>query len=314
MKKILLGLCLLLLASCSSTKTNESNKIGIVQLVEHTSLNIINDAIMERLKELGYSEADIKYINAQGDVASLPTIMQNLKGDSVEVVVAITTPVAQSAKTISTDIPVVFSAVSNPVGAGILNDISDTTGNITGTSDPVKVEEIMDLALSLHDIKTVGYIYNASESNSVTSLNKLEEYAASHDLKLDIITISSSSELQNATGAICEKADMIFVSNDNTVAEAMPILVNEAAIYNVPVYTGADSMVKDGGLATVGIDYEAVGIKTADMVDRILKGESTADIPVETFDNNLNVYFNKVAVESLDLDISSYPDAIIFGE
>lgn len=320
MKKFLLLLVsLILLLGCSSKQ--DLKKIGIVSLVEHTSLNIIKDSIMDELKNLGYVNGEnciIKFKNAQGDMSSLPTIMQNMKNDRVDVLIAITTPVAQSAISLTDNIPVVFSAVSDPVGAGILSDINDTSKNITGTSDPIKVDQIIDFALKTHNNTTkIGYIYNAGESNSITSLNKLENYSKNKNILIEKISITSSAEIQSAVSALSDKVDIIFVSNDNTIAEAMPILVNEALKYEIPVYTGADSMVMDGGFASVGIDYVDVGIETARMADKILNGMNTKDIKVELFDTKLNTYINKKTAEKLGFSIDDFKDIenlVIVGE
>lgn len=320
MKKFLLLLVsLILLLGCSSKQ--DLKKIGVVSLVEHTSLNIIKDSIMDELKNLGYVNGEnciIKFKNAQGDMSSLPTIMQNMKNDRVDVLIAITTPVAQSAISLTDNIPVVFSAVSDPVGAGILSDINDTSKNITGTSDPIKVDQIIDFALKTHnDTTKIGYIYNAGESNSITSLNKLENYSKNKSILIEKISITSSAEIQSAVSALSDKVDIIFVSNDNTIAEAMPILVNEALKYKIPVYTGADSMVMDGGFASVGIDYVDVGVETARMADKILNGMNTKDIKVELFDTKLNTYINKKTAEKLGFSIDDFKDIenlVIVGE
>lgn len=320
MKKFLLLLVsFILLLGCSSKQ--DLKKIGIVSLVEHTSLNIIKDSIMDELKNLGYVNGEnciIKFKNAQGDMSSLPTIMQNMKNDRVDVLIAITTPVAQSAISLTDNIPVVFSAVSDPVGAGILSDINDTSKNITGTSDPIKVDQIIDFALKTHNNTTkIGYIYNAGESNSITSLNKLENYSKNKNILIEKISITSSAEIQSAVSALSDKVDIIFVSNDNTIAEAMPILVNEALKYKIPVYTGADSMVMDGGFASVGIDYVDVGVETARMADKILNGVNTKDIKIELFDTKLNTYINKKTAEKLGFSIDDFKDIenlVIVGE
>lgn len=320
MKKFLLLLVsLILLLGCSSKQ--DLKKIGVVSLVEHTSLNIIKDSIMDELKNLGYVNGEnciIKFKNAQGDMSSLPTIMQNMKNDRVDVLIAITTPVAQSAISLTDNIPVVFSAVSDPVGAGILSDINDTSKNITGTSDPIKVDQIIDFALKTHNNTTkIGYIYNAGESNSITSLNKLENYSKNKNILIEKISITSSAEIQSAVSALSDKVDIIFVSNDNTIAEAMPILVNEALKYKIPVYTGADSMVMDGGFASVGIDYVDVGVETARMADKILNGVNTKDIKIELFDTKLNTYINKKTAEKLGFSIDDFKDIenlVIVGE
>ncbi len=331
MKKIklclLTGLMLTLLTACmpsqtkleevkvdkNNSKTEEIKeekdikKIGVIQLMSHTSLNIIYDAFYDELGNLGYVDGEnieLDFQNAQGDISNITSIVQTFKGDKKDVVLAITTPVAQSAMALTEQTPVIFSAVTDPIAAGIVTDFNVTDKNITGTSDIIQVDKILDLAVEITpDIKTIGYIYNAGEDNSVTNLKKAKEYADKYNLNIIESAISSSSELQSASQNMVTKVDAIFVANDNTVAESMPILMKVANTAKVPVYCGADSMIMDGGFATVGIDYTDLGKESAKMVDRILKGEKVSDIPVKIFDEELYTYINIDTAKELGIEI-----------
>ena len=276
--------------------------IAVVQLMEHTSLNIIYKAFMEQIESLGYKDGETAHIifkNAQGDISNIATIMQTLKGENPDVVVPITTPV-------------VFTAVTDPVAAGVVTDFNITDKGMTGTSDIIQVDKILDLALEITpDIKNIGYIYNSGEDNSVSNLEKVEAYAGAHNLTISTTAITSSSELQSAAATMVEKVDAIFVANDNTVAEAMPILMSVANAAKVPVYVGADSMVMDGGFATVGIDYNNLGKETANMVDEVLKGKKTSEIPVKVFKDDLNIYINTDTAATLGIKI---PENILSSE
>ena len=270
----------------AAADTNKDmKKIGVIQLVEHKSLDIIYNSFKDELKELGYVDgenAKITFQNAQGDMANITSIVQGFEGDKQDVVVTIATPVAQGAMSLTKTTPVVFSAVTDPIGAGVLTDMNAPDKGMTGTSDAVQIDKIMDLALQITpDVKKVGFIYNPGEDNSVTNLGLLEKYTKEKNLELQTVSISTSADLQTAAASLFEKVDMIFVSNDNTVAEAMPILTSEAIKAKKPVYVGADSMVMDGGLATVGIDYTDLGKETAKMVDEVLKGKPVNEIPVK---------------------------------
>lgn len=295
----------------SAAAVSGKPKIGVIQLMEHTSLNQIYDAFSAQLKTLGYEDGvncQIDFSNAQGDTNNLTTIVQTMAGNKEDVVVAITTPAAEAAMALTKETPVVFSAVTDPVAAGLVKDLNDTSGNMTGTSDAVNVDQIMDLAMEITpDAKTVGYIYNPGEDNSVSNLDKLKAYCDSKGLTVETAGISTSADLQSAADSLCKKVDMIFVGNDNTVAEAMPVLAKTAIANKIPVYTGADSMVKDGGFATKGIDYTDLGKETANMVDQILKGTSVSDIPVKVFDSDLYIYVNKATAAALGITI---PDSI----
>ena len=289
----------------------DMKKIGVIQLVEHKSLDIIYNSFKDELKELGYVDgenAKITFQNAQGDMANITSIVQGFEGDKQDVVVTIATPVAQGAMSLTKTTPVVFSAVTDPVGAGVLTDMNAPDKGMTGTSDAVQIDKIMDLALQITpDVKKVGFIYNPGEDNSVTNLGLLDKYTKEKNLELQTVSISTSADLQTAAASLFEKVDMIFVSNDNTVAEAMPILTSEAIKAKKPVYVGADSMVMDGGLATVGIDYTDLGKETAKMVDEVLKGKPVNEIPVKVFKDDLFIYVNTDTAKALGIEI---PDSI----
>jgi len=324
MKKLIsiLLLSVLLLTGCTSEnpeenvaveETTEVQKIGVLQLMDHTSLNLIYDSFYQQITELGYTDDQIVFLNANGDMVNIESAVNQLKADEeVSIAVAITTPCAQYAVALTDQMPVVFSAVTDPVAAELVTSLTTTDKNITGTSDALQIGLIMDLALEFNpDAKTVGYIYNPGEANSVSNFEKLKEYCDEKGLEIEDATISTSADLQTATSVIASKVDFIFVANDNTVAEAMQVVANEAIKAGIQVYTGADSMVMDGGFATVGIDYSELGIETANMVDAILNGTSVSDIPVKVFDTDLFIYVNTDTAEALGVEI---PESILNNE
>lgn len=297
--------------SVTADTNKDMKKIGVIQLVEHKSLDIIYNSFKDELKNLGYVDGEnvkITFQNAQGDMSNITSIVQGFEGDKQDVVVGIATPVAQGAMSLTKTTPVVFSAVTDPIGAGVLTDMNAPDKGMTGTSDAVQIDKIMDLALEITpNVKKIGFIYNPGEDNSVTNLGLLEKYVKEKNLELETVSISTSADLQTAAASLFEKVDMIFVSNDNTVAEAMPILTSEAIKAKKPVYVGADSMVMDGGLATVGIDYTDLGKETAKMVDEILKGKPVNEIPVKVFKDDLFMYVNTDTAKALGVEI---PDSI----
>jgi putative ABC transport system substrate-binding protein len=324
MKKLIsiLLLSVLLLTGCSNEAeitteitepTIETTKtIGVLQLMDHTSLNLIYDSFYEQITKLGYTDDQIVFLNANGDMVNIENAVNQLKADQVDIAVAITTPCAQYAVALTETTPVVFSAVTDPVAAELVTSLTQTDKNITGTSDVLQIDLIMDLALEFNpDAKTVGYIYNPGEVNSVSNFEKLKEYCVENGLEIEDATISTSADLQTATSVIASKVDFIFVANDNTVAEAMQVVANEAIKAGIQVYTGADSMVMDGGFATVGIDYADLGIETANMVDAILNGTAVSDIPVKVFDTDLFIYVNTDTAAALGVEI---PESILNNE
>ena len=310
MKRILcLGLsfiCIFSLFGCdnkeSASDEKEKFKVGIVQIVEHPSLDTIREAT---IKEIETSDVDVEilYENASNDQSLLVTITQKFKDEEVDAIVAIATPSAMAAANFSDDIPVVFSAVSDPVGAGLVKNLEKPEGNITGTSDEIQVNLILDLAVEMYPkTKTIGFLYNSGEANSVSNLEKVKAYASKNSLEVVEAAITNTSEVQSATQTLIDKTDVIFAPNDNTVASAMDIVSSLTVEAKTPLFVGADSMVGDGGLATVGINYEDLGTSTGNMVIQILNGTSPTDIPVKVFKEDLSVYINTTIAKAIGFD------------
>lgn len=259
-------------------------KIGIIQPVDHPSLNQIRETIISELSAQGYGEDKviIDFQNANGDTSLLPTIYQNLISNNVDLLIPIATPTAQAAMASTSTLPIVFSAVSNPVEAGLVSALDSTTGNVTGVSDYIAVEDIFALAMELTpEVKTFGFIYNTSEINSVAGVERAKSFCEANGLSYKEATVTTTSELQQAATSLIGDIDAFFTPIDNTVASAMPTYAQIANDANLPIYVSADSMVIDGGLATVGIDYTVLGRQTAQMAIRIMNGETVANNPVE---------------------------------
>lgn len=297
-----------LLFGCASNTDDSIPVVGVAQIVSHTSLNTIRDSFSAQMEELGYIDGEnieINYADASNQQSNLNSIITQFEDDESDVIVAIATPTAQAAANAAETIPVVFSAVSDPVGSKLVSDPEHPDLNITGTSDKVQVDQILDLALQIDpSIKTIGFLYNAAETNSVSNLEKAKEYCKANNLELIEGTGKDMTELQSSAVSLCEKVDILFAPNDNTVASGMQSLSQIALDAKIPFYTGADSMVQDGGFATVGIDYEELGKETANMVDQILNGTPVSDIPVKVFKDNLNIYINQNALDTLGIQLS----------
>lgn len=271
------------LTACAPSKTENTGstdtkkKIGIIQIVEHPSLNTIRDSLIEELKAQGYKDGEsitIDYQNAQGDQTNLKTISQKFVSNKYDLIVAIATPSAQAVVSETKDIPILFSACTDPLGSGLVTNMEQPGGNVTGTSDAVSAEKIMELSKRITpDFKTIGALYNSSETNSVSVVNELKEYAKKNNMTVIDATVTNSSEVQQAVTSLVDKVDVLFSPIDNTVASAMPLVTQIANKAKKPVYVGADSMVKDGGLATYGINYQVLGKETGAMAVEILKGK-----------------------------------------
>lgn len=301
----------LVLGACGSDKQNQGGQkekanvtIGVAQIVEHTSLNTIRDSFKEEMIALGYPESTMDFQNAANDTGNLNSIMQKFAGDQKDVIVAIATPTAQAAANFAKDTPIIFSAVSDPIGAGLLSDIEHPDKGITGTSDEIQVDQILDLALEIKpEIKTLGFMYNPSEANSVSNLKKVQAYCEAKGIAVVESAVTSISDVQTNAQVLTAKVDAIFAPNDNTVASAMSALASEANKAKVPVFVGADSMVMDGGFASVGIDYTELGKETARMVDAILSGKKAEELAVKVFKEDLNIYVNESVLQTLGISL-----------
>ena len=229
-------------------------------------------------------------------------------GNKVDAIVAIATPAAQGAATAvaGTDIPVIFSAVTDPAAAGLVENLEAPEGNITGTSDAIPVEKIFELAAELTpDAESFGLIYNTGEVNSVSVIDETKAYLDAQGISYTEASVASTGDVQTAAQTLLSKCDAIFAPIDNTVASAMGVLADEAIKAGKPVYVAADSMVNDGGLATVGVNYTNLGTQTADMLLKVLTGTPVCEVPVEVLKENA-VVVNEETAAAIGVDVSKY--------
>lgn len=325
MKKILsivlvLSLAVCLLAGCSNgevssvlpssvtssdaSKTSDGPyKIGLIQYMEHPSLDTIREAFMSRLEEWGYDDTklEIDYQNAGGDAANVNTICQKFVGDKVDMIVAIATPAAQVAvsATQNTDIKVLFAAVNNPQADLGIKNPEKPEGNVTGTSDRIPVTSTVDLALQVDPgLKTFGLLYNSGESNSVAAAEEAKKYCEEKGIAVVEGTVSNTSEVQQVATDLCTKADAIFTSTDNSIASSIAVVTEATRKAKTPWYVGADSMVQDGALAAIGIDYTELGNKNADMAVELIAGKPVSEVPVFFFET-YQTYVNQTTLEAV---------------
>ncbi|QSX09026.1 ABC transporter substrate-binding protein [Alkalibacter rhizosphaerae] len=321
---LIVGMLILgLFAGCSDDGATDKGsgekiyRIGVVQPMDHPSLNQIRDTIEEELNDLGYEgKVELVFENANGDMSLLPTIMQELINSQVDMIVPIATPSAQAAAATTETIPIVFSAVSNPVEAGLVTSFENTDKNITGVSNSIAIEDIFELAGVLTpEVETFGFIYNSSEINSSVGIERAKAYCEANGIPYREATITGTADLQQVASSLVGSVDAFFTPNDNTVASAMATYMQVAMEAKIPTYVGADSMVADGGLATVGIDYTVLGRQTAAMIARIMDGEDINENPVEQIAEYANMINVKTA-EALGVTIpeSLKEDFVLIGE
>ena len=285
-----------------------SQKIAIVKYMSHTSLNEIEDSIVQeivdKLDEKNYTLT--KYDGA-ADAGLISQTMSTLKSNNTDVVICIATPVAIAAKAafVGTNTKVVFAAVSDPVSANVVSNLSSPEGNVTGTSDAVDLEKQLELAYKVDSsLQNVGYIYTGGEANSIANLNRLKDLASQKGFTLVDRQITSPAEITEVANALLPKIDALIVTDDNNVASAMPTLAPLLIEKKVPCYCAADSEIKDGGMMGYSINYTKLGKDTADMAVEILGGKAVKDVSVKVYSaDELTLYYNSIFVTNSGITI-----------
>ena len=299
--------------AASAAESGKTFKVGIVNYVDHASLNQIVASVESRLDEIGkekgvtFDYADY-YANAQADQSNLNQIGADLVGDGVDVIVAVATPTAATmlAAVEDTDIPVVYSAVTDPAAAGF-----DDGENITGTSDALNTDAIMNLILAVDpDIDTIGLLYDLSQDSSTQAIADAKAFCEAKGIKYIEKNGTTTAEVQMAAEAlIASGVKAVFTPTDNTIMTAELSIYETFAEAGVKHYTGADSFALNGAFVGYGVDYVQLGEATADMVAQILcDGKSAAEMPYQTFDNGI-VTINTETAEALGVDLAAVKEA-----
>ena len=286
-------------------------KIGICNYVDDASLNQINENIQARLGELGAENGvsfNIDYENPNGDPAVMNQIISNFQANKVDLMVGIATPVAvaMQAATEDTDIPVVFSAVSDPMAENValVDSLEHPGGNITGTSDYLDTNSIMDLIFAVNpDVKKIGFLYDVGQDSSATPIAHAKEYLDAKGIAYVERTGTNAAEVMQAAQALAaDGVDAVFTPTDNTIMKSYLGIYEIFVDAGIPHYTGADSFALNGAFLGYGVDYANLGRETADMIfDILYNGASPASMAVKTFDNG-TATVNTETCEALGLD------------
>lgn len=301
----------LLGAGCSkssNTNTNKSNvkKIGITQIIEHPALDASRNGFIKALSDKGFKEGEnlaIEFSSAQGDNATTQTIAQNFVSQKKDLIFAISTPSAQAAFNATKEIPILITAVTDPVKAGLAKSIEKSETNVTGTSDFCDIKNQFDLIKELlPKAKKVGFIYNTSEANSEKQLEEAKKVAANFSYEIVPMGITASNEVASAVDALLPKIDVLYTPTDNLVASSMPLIVEKATKKKIAVIGGEKAHVEQGALATKGIDYYKLGYTTGLMAVDILNGKKPSDMPIEYL-KDLEVAINDKTSKSLGISI-----------
>ena len=290
-------------ASPTTVDKTQAFKVGISQIVTHPALDATVKGIKDELAAEGFTNVTYDLQNAQGDMATTASIAQKFAGDNLNLAIGVATPTAQALAKAVTTSPVLFTAVTDPVGAGLVTDTNAPGGNITGVSDMQPVKPILDLVKTFRpDAKNVGMVYNAGESNSVFLVTQAEKEAAAMGLTIVKAPASTSAEVQAAAQSLVGRADAIMVIGDNTAVSALESIIKVAEQNKMPLVAGDPDSVKRGAVAAYGFDYYDLGKQTGAMAAKILSGTAPGQIPVE-FAKNLQLSINEKAAAAQGVTI-----------
>ncbi|AYZ73725.1 ABC transporter substrate-binding protein [Fusobacterium necrophorum] len=275
MKKMILWIALLLGISVTCMAEKEI-QIGITQIIEHPSLDAARKGLEKALQKNLGKKVKIEYQSAQGDFGTAQLIAKSYVNSKKDVIVAISTPSAQAALNATKQIPIVYTAVTDPKIAGLSGK------NITGTTDMSPLEEQLNLLkYLLPKAKKVGFLYNPSEQNSVSLLKQFTILAKERQLQVIEKGVNTVNDMNLALNSLLGQVDVLYIPTDNLVTSSESLLIQRANRKNVPVIASVESSVKKGALATVSIDYEKLGYQTGERILEILKGKSPNQIQVE---------------------------------
>lgn len=292
----------------------QSYTVSFNQIVEHPALDAMRKGVKDSLAEAGFTVTYNDHI-AQGNISTANLIARQILGENPDVIVPIATPTAQACAQVTKNIPIVFGAVSDPVGAGLVKSFEKPGANVTGTSDMSPVDKQLDLALKfLPKMKTIGVIYNSGEANSIAIVAFLKKEAAARGLNVEEATVSNSAGVYQAAKSLVGKADAIYIPTDNTVVSAFEAVTKVAIENKLPLFAADTNSVERGAIAALAVDYYLMGKQTGRMVAKVLQGTKPADLPVETLDELL-VHLNPKAAASMGVavpaDVLKNADKII---
>ena len=296
----LLLVCVLGYGVYSSNKGEDTNKtqnkevkVGVLQLLSHPALDQIYKGLEDGLAKEGYKVGEnlkIDLQNAQGDQSNLASMGQKLVTDNNDILVGITTPATLSLSNATKDKPIIMAGITYPVEAGLIKSEDKPGNNITGVSDRTPIKQQLEIMKKvLPKMKKVGILYTASEDNSVKQAQEAEKLAKELGLEVKVSSIANTNDIQQVTESLASETDAIFVPIDNTIASAMSTVVKV-------------TMVADGGVLGIGVDQYQIGVETAKVVAKVLKGEDTKNMPIVLANEGV-IYLNEAKAKQLGIEI-----------
>lgn len=324
LKKLLVCLLALsILSGCAGKKDEKASeensdkkiKVGVLQFMEHVSLDAARQGFEESLKEDGI-DYELIYKNVEGDISIANQTAVSLRKSGAQLIYAIGTPAAQAAQTSTEDLPIIFCAVTDPKGAGLVENEKAPEKNISGVSDYISPKEQLESFLKIFpDVKTIGTIYNIAEQNSQVQVEELKKVCQELGLTLEVVGVQSINDIPQSIASLSKKIDAFFALTDNLVANAAPIVSENLLKYNLPSISAEEGQVSKGLLISDGVVYEDLGKQAGHMAAKVLKGEKIENLPVETYKNH-EIKINKKTAEKLGLDLNNQylKNAVTVGE
>ncbi len=289
----------------------EEVSVAVTAIVEHPALDAARDGIRDGLADLGFTVGEnlkFSYESAQGNPATAAQIARKFIGEAPSVIVPISTPSAQAVVAGTKDIAVVFTAVTDPVGAGLVADATSPGGNVTGVSDMSPIPDHLALIREITPgVARLGIIYNPGEANSVALAERLKELAPGAGMQIVEASATKTAEVQQAARSLVGKVDAIYIPTDNTVVSALEAAVQVAEQNKIPLYAGDTDSVPRGAIAAIGFNYYDIGLQTAQIVAKVLKGEAPGSIAV-TQAQGTDLIVNPGAAEKMGVTI---PEAVV---
>lgn len=301
----------MLFAVCSMPVLAQQKTVSVLAIVEHPALDAVRDGVKETLAEAGYEEGKNlrwQYQSAQGNVGTAAQIARKFVGDNSDVIVGIATPTAQAVAAATKTVPLVYSAVTDPIAAQLVKGWGASGTNVTGVSDELALERQIELIRQiLPEAKTVGMVYNPGEANSKVVVDRMKALLPKYGMTLLEAAAPRTVDISSAAGRLVGKVDVIYTSTDNNVISAYESLVKVGNDTDTPLIAADTDSVKRGAIAALGLNYHDIGRQTGNIVVRILKGEKPGDIPSQRSEN-LDLFVNLKAAELQDVTV---PESVI---
>ena len=295
--------------SSSIALSEEIKHVAITQIVEHPALDAVNLGIQDELTAQGFIQGTnlkLAFESAQGSTATAAQIAKKFVGDSPDVMVGIATPSAQALAASARGIPIVFAAVTDPVGAKLVKSMQDNSGSsITGVSDLSPIDQHMALIKQvIPEAKRIGVIYNSGEANSASLVDLVAKHAPEQDFSLVKTSVAKTSDVLSAARSLIGKVDAIYIPTDNTVVSAFEAVVKVAQQANIPLFAADTDSVKRGAIAALGFNYYDLGRQTGKIVADILNGKKPSEIPAQGV-TETELHVNPAAAKSMGVELPS---------